>query len=101
MNAPMIAWPLGLFDCCGVTEGAAAAIVVRADMAKDFRSDPLYSKALQIAVSPEHEFRFQEWDGTHVETTCRCAARAYQEAGIKNMLVTPHFFQKIILKIFI
>jgi acetyl-CoA C-acetyltransferase len=84
MNAPMIADPLGLFDCCGVTEGAAAAIVVRADKAKDFRPDPLYVKALQIAVSPEEEYRFQEWDGTHVETTYRCGVRAFEEAGIKN-----------------
>jgi len=84
MNAPMIADPLGLFDCCGVTEGAAAAVVVRADRAKDFRSDPLYVKALQIAASSEEEFRFQEWDGTHVETTYRCGLRAYKEAGIKN-----------------
>ncbi len=29
LNAPMIAEPLGLFDCCGVSDGAAAAIVTR------------------------------------------------------------------------
>jgi acetyl-CoA C-acetyltransferase len=84
MKAPIISWPLGLFDCCGVTEGAAAAIVVRADRAKEFRPDPLYVKSLQIAVSPEEEYRFQEWDGTHVETTVRCATKAYAEAGIKK-----------------
>ena len=84
MKAPIVAWPLGLFDCCGVTEGAAAAIIVRAERAKEFRPDPLYVKALQIAVSPEQEYRFQEWDGTHVETTIRCATKAYAEAGIKN-----------------
>ena len=84
MKAPMIAWPLGLFDCCGVTEGAAAAIIVRADEAKAFRPDPIYSKALQIAVSPEEEYRYQQWDGTHVETTYRCGVRAYEEAGVKN-----------------
>ena len=84
MKAPMIAWPLGLFDCCGVTEGAAAAIVVRAEDAKNFRSDPLYSKAQQIAVSPEEEYRFNQWDGTHVETTYRAGVKAYEEAGVKN-----------------
>ena len=84
MNAPMVAWPLGLFDCCGVTDGAAAAIIVRGDRAKEFRPDPMYVKALQIAVSPEEEFRFNQWDGTHVETTVRAATRAYKEAGINN-----------------
>ena len=34
LNAPIIASPLGLFDCCGVSDGAAAAILCRADMAK-------------------------------------------------------------------
>ena len=33
LNSPIIAWPLGLFDCCGVSDGGAAAIVTRADMA--------------------------------------------------------------------
>lgn len=27
INAPMIAEPLGLYDCCGVSDGAAVAIV--------------------------------------------------------------------------
>jgi acetyl-CoA C-acetyltransferase len=84
IRAPMVAWPLGLYDCCGVTEGAAAAIIVRVDDAKAIRPDPLYVKSLQIAVSAEEEYRYQQWDGTHVETTYRCGVRAYEEAGIKN-----------------
>ncbi len=84
MKAPMVAWPLGLFDCCGVTEGAAAAIIARLDDARAIRPDPLYVKSLQIAVSAEEEYRYQKWDGTHVETTYRCGLRAYEEAGIKN-----------------
>jgi len=34
MGAPMIAEPLGLFDCCGVSDGAAAAIVTTPEIAK-------------------------------------------------------------------
>lgn len=84
MRAPMVAWPLGLYDCCGVTEGAAAAIIVRVDDAKAIRPDPIYVKSLQIAVSAEEEYRYHQWDGTHVETAYRCGVRAYEEAGIKN-----------------
>jgi acetyl-CoA C-acetyltransferase len=84
LKAPMIAWPLGLFDCCGVSDGAAAAIVCRADKAKDFRPDPIYVKALQIAVSSGEEIMYTDWDGTHVISTVECAARAYEEAGINN-----------------
>jgi len=42
LNAPLIAWPLGLFDCCGVSDGGSAAVLCRADMAKKFRPDPVY-----------------------------------------------------------
>jgi len=84
MNAPIVAWPLGLFDCCGVSDGAAAAIVTRADMAKKFRPDPVYVKALQIGASSGEEIIYTNWDGSHFETTTRAAAKAYKEAGIKN-----------------
>jgi acetyl-CoA acetyltransferase len=36
LKAPIIAWPLGLYDCCGVTDGAAAAILCRTEDAKTF-----------------------------------------------------------------
>jgi acetyl-CoA C-acetyltransferase len=84
LKAPMIAWPLGLFDCCGVSDGAAAAIVCRADMAKDFRPDPVFVKSMQIAISSGEEIMYNSWDGTYVESAKRCAGRAYEEAGIKN-----------------
>ena len=84
MNAPIIAWPLGLFDCCGVSDGAAAAVVVRADMASKFRPDPVYIKAIQIAASSGEELMYTEWDGAHVETTYRAGIKAYEEAGIKK-----------------
>ena len=84
VNAPIIAWPLGLFDCCGVSDGSAAAIVVRADKAKNYRQDPVMVKAMQIAISSGEEQMYTEWDGAHVETTVRASTKAYKEAGIKN-----------------
>ncbi|MFH1139560.1 MAG: acetyl-CoA acetyltransferase [Pseudomonadota bacterium] len=84
LRAPMIAWPLGLFDCCGVSDGAAAAIVCRADMAKDFRPDPVKVKSMQIAISSGEELLTTKWDGTYVKTAEQCSARAYKEAGITN-----------------
>lgn len=86
MNAPFIAWPLGLFDCCGVSDGGAAAIVVRADQAKNFRKDPIYIKSLQICSTsgePE-EWTDGPWDATYIEMNRQAARRAYAEAGITN-----------------
>ena len=82
INAPMIAWPLGLFDCCGVSDGAAAAIIVPAKYAKEFRPDPVKVKALQIGVSPED--LNDDNDLTHFECTFRAGSAAYKEAGVTN-----------------
>ena len=84
INAPVIAWPLGLFDCCGVSDGAAAAIVTRADMARKFRDDPVFVKSLQIAACSGEELMYTDYDYAHVESTCRASVKAYAEAGIKN-----------------
>jgi acetyl-CoA C-acetyltransferase len=84
MKAPIVAWPLGLFDCCGVSDGAAAAIVVRAEDAKKFRPDPVYIKALQVSVSSGEEIMYTDYDFAHIESTYRSGIKAYEEAGIKN-----------------
>lgn len=84
MKAPIVAYPLGLFDCCPVSDGAAAAIVVRADMAKSFRDDPIYVKSLQICQGPREGFMNPEYDYAHVEETRRAGIAAYKEAGISD-----------------
>jgi acetyl-CoA C-acetyltransferase len=84
LNAPMIAYPLGLYDCCGVSDGAAAAIIVRADLAKKFRPDPIYIKSLQICQGPREGFINPTYDFAHVEETYRGGIAAYKEAGIKE-----------------
>ncbi|MEE8374108.1 MAG: acetyl-CoA acetyltransferase [Dehalococcoidia bacterium] len=84
LNAPIIAWPLGLFDCCGVSDGGAAAIITRADKAKEFRKDPVYIKALQICGTPSTGRITSEYDFTHVEESYRAGAAAYKEAGVTD-----------------
>lgn len=83
-NAPMIAWPLGLYDCCGVSDGAAAAIICRADMAKSFRDDYILVKGLNVACGSEQSLALQDWDNAHVPENVAAARGAYEEAGIKN-----------------
>jgi len=84
MKAPIVAPPLGVLDCCGVSDGAAAAIVTRADMAKSFRNDPIYIKSMAISVGPSRDPISQEYDFAHVEENARASAQAYAEAGITN-----------------
>jgi acetyl-CoA C-acetyltransferase len=85
LGAPMIAEPLGLFDCCGVSDGAAAAIVTTPEIARALgRKDMVTIKAIQLATSGGMESATSGWDGSHVRTTRAAAKRAYAEAGITD-----------------
>jgi acetyl-CoA C-acetyltransferase len=84
IQAPIVAWPLGLFDCCGVSDGASAAIVTRADIAKNFRSDPIYIKALSLCVGARQGSMRQDYDFTHLEENVRASQMAYKDAGVKD-----------------
>jgi acetyl-CoA C-acetyltransferase len=81
----MIADPLGLFDCCGVSDGAACAIVTTPEIARALgNADPVTIKAIQVSASNGWEMQFGKWDGASVPTTQSAAARAYAEADIRN-----------------
>jgi len=84
LKAPIVAWPLGVLDCCGVSDGAAAAIVTRADRAKEFRKDPIYVKSFAISAGPRLDLMTQDYDFVHVEENVRASQKAYAEAGIVN-----------------
>jgi acetyl-CoA C-acetyltransferase len=85
VNSPMIAAPLGLFDCCGVSDGAACAIVTTPEIARSLGKKDLVSvKALQLAVSNGWELQGAGWDGSYFHTTRIAAKKAYAEAGITN-----------------
>jgi acetyl-CoA C-acetyltransferase len=84
LEAPIIASPLGLYDCCGVSDGAAAAIVTTPAIARFLgRRELLTVKALQLAVSNGWESGHNGWDGSYLHTTRIAARRAYAEAGIR------------------
>jgi len=83
MNAPMIAEPLGLYDCCGVSDGAACAILTTPEIARSLGKRDLVSvKALQISASNGIEAQHNSWDGSYFATARVASRRAYQEAGI-------------------
>ena len=83
LGAPMISYPLGVFDCCGVSDGAACAIVMTPERARALgKRDFVTVKALQLAPSNGVEMGHQSWDGSYTLTTRLAAQRAYAEAGI-------------------
>jgi len=84
MSAPIIAWPLGLYDCCGVTDGAAAAILCRTEDAKHFRDDYMLVKGFGLSIGPGQGAIRTDYDFTHWDETMYASREAYAQAGIKN-----------------
>lgn len=86
LRAPTIAAPLGLYDCCGVSDGAACAIVTTPDIARALKpgQELVTIKALDVSVSNGEEASFQQWDGASIATARRAAARAYAAAGVTD-----------------
>ncbi len=85
LNAPMVSEPLGLFDCCGVSDGAACAIVTTPEIARSLGKKDLISiKAMQLSVSNGTEAQHNSWDGSYFMTARIAATRAYAEAGVKR-----------------
>lgn len=84
LNAPIIAWPLGLFDCCGNSDGAAAAILVPANQAKKFRADPVYIKGLGQSFDPLLPHTRPQFDWLTWDSLRNSSRQAYEQAGIKS-----------------
>ena len=83
LNAPMIASPFGLFDCCPTTDGAAAAIVCRADLAKQFKKPTILLKGAGLAVESGRPYFDPTFDYLGFRSTQKASQIAYKMAGIQ------------------
>ncbi len=86
LKAATIAAPLGLYDCCGVSDGAACAILTTPEIARALRpgAELVTIKALELSVSNGEESGFNRWDGAHIATAREAGARAYASAGVTD-----------------
>jgi acetyl-CoA C-acetyltransferase len=83
-RSSLVAGNLGIFDCSGVSDGAAAAIVVRAEDAHHYTDKPLYVKALSLVSGDATGNVDPDYDFTGFPEVVASARQAYAEAGIDN-----------------
>jgi acetyl-CoA C-acetyltransferase len=83
-NSTRVAGDLGVFDCAGVSDGAAAAVIVRAEDARNYTDNPLYIKALSLTAGMGTGTTDPNYDYTSFEETVRCARDAYAQAGVTS-----------------
>ena len=83
---PNVAGRLSVFDCAGVADGAAAAIVVRAEDAHKYTDKPLYVKALSFVAGNGEGLGDPSYDYTTFPECVATARDAYAQAGITDPL---------------
>jgi acetyl-CoA C-acetyltransferase len=80
--SPIMAGQLGIFDCSGISDGAAAAIICRAEDVHRYTDDPMYVRALSLAVGDGTGPNDPRYDYTTFPEVAASAAVAYEQAGI-------------------
>jgi acetyl-CoA C-acetyltransferase len=76
---PMIAWPLRLFDCSPITDGAAAVLLVSEERAKEFSDHPIHI----IGSGQASDYALHDrQDLTNIAAAQGAAQQAYQMAGV-------------------
>ena len=84
VNAPLIAKPLGFYDCCAVSDGCAAAIIARSELASHYRNDFILVKGIGLACGDEYAQIDEDYDWTYWRENRAAAAMAYREASITH-----------------
>ncbi len=86
LNAPPVAEPLHLFDCCPTTDGCAAAVLTRADLAQKFTDAYALIKGVGFSVSGGYYTAQMEQDFsfTGFKSTQNAARTCYEMAGIRD-----------------
>ncbi|HXQ48964.1 MAG TPA: beta-ketoacyl synthase N-terminal-like domain-containing protein [Thermoplasmata archaeon] len=85
LRAPRVADPLGLYDCCPVSDGAAALLIAPADQARRYTDTPIFVEGLgaasdRLAVQERPEL-------TRFDASRRAGDRAFQDAGLDRSRV--------------
>ena len=80
LNAPLVADPLTLLDCSPITDGAAAVVLCKAELARKFTDTPVYiiASAQASDTLALHDRR----SITTLDATVKAAREAYKQAGI-------------------
>lgn len=77
---PVVAWPMHLYDCCPISDGASCVLLVAEELARDFSDDPLY--VVGLGQGSGKALHAKE-DLTYFEATREAAREAYELSGLK------------------
>ena len=77
---PVVAWPMHLYDCCPISDGASCALLVAEELARNFTDTPLHVAG--IGQGSGRGFHAAD-DLTYFEATRYAAKEAYEMSGLQ------------------
>ncbi|MFC1934921.1 hypothetical protein ACFLXZ_01225 [Chloroflexota bacterium] len=77
---PAVAWPMHLYDCCPISDGASCMLLVSEEIAGNFTDNPLY--VVGIGQGSGRGLHATD-DLTYFEATRYAAQEAYEMSGLK------------------
>jgi acetyl-CoA acetyltransferase len=81
LNAPMVAWPLTVFDCCPLTDGASIAILCDAEIAKKYTDTPVYIEGM--GAGTDYLALYRRKSLTRIEAAIKGCQAAYKMAKLE------------------
>ncbi|MGC9113150.1 thiolase domain-containing protein [Acidilobus sp.] len=89
MSSRYIAWPLKLYDCSPITDGAAAVVLASEDVAKKLTDSPVWIHSIGIASGTANLSKREDFTGL---LAAQLAARAaYKVAGLEAENTARYF----------
>ncbi|MDP8023684.1 MAG: thiolase domain-containing protein [Nitrososphaeria archaeon] len=80
MSSPYVAWPLKLYDCSPITDGAAAVLIASEDFIKEHKSETAWISGIGYATGTANLSKRDDFTG--LEAAKRAALQAYARAGL-------------------
>ncbi|MCE4614653.1 MAG: thiolase domain-containing protein [Desulfurococcales archaeon] len=88
MKSRYIAWPLKLYDCSPITDGAAAVVLASEEVAKKLTDSPVWIESIGVSSGTSNLSRRDDF--LHLEAGTIAANRAYKKAGLSRDDIVKH-----------
>ncbi|MHA1310895.1 MAG: thiolase domain-containing protein [Candidatus Helarchaeota archaeon] len=81
MNAPIVAYPLNIYDCCPITDGASCVILCDLEIAKKYTDTPI--EIVGFGAGTDHLALYQRESITRIDAAVKASKMAFKMANLQ------------------
>ena len=81
LSSRMVAWPLKLYDCCPMSDGAAAVILASEEKAKSITDSPIWIEAIGVSSDTANVSKRSGYTG--LQATVTASQKAFKKANVE------------------